>query len=59
MVRHCYICGREITDCSGFVSAEDFMKVLRGEITRIEDVREFCGYCDVRMSAEEYEDASH
>ena len=53
MIRKCYLCGRPITECNGFVNASDFLKVLSGEITRIEDVREFCGYCDLLMGAKE------
>lgn len=52
-MRKCQFCGRPISECSGFVNAGDFLKVLNGEITHIEDVREFCGWCDVKMSLEE------
>lgn len=51
-MRKCQFCGRSISECMGFVNAGDLMKLWAGEIMP-EQVREFCGICDIDMGLKE------
>lgn len=47
--RKCCSCGKSISECSGFVLAGDFIKLLQSHPTTIPVVvpRELCGRCGV------------
>jgi hypothetical protein len=48
--RPCFICGKKITACMGFVMAGDFVLAMEGKISKTA-VRERCGSCVARYTS--------